>query len=104
MPWSRVTGSARSLRKTMTYRLALLSDIHADLHALQGAFRHIDALGCDGIVCAGDLVDYGLFPDETIQLLISRNIPTIRGNHDRWAASREPGWGGSATADLLSPE
>ena len=79
---------------TMGYRLAILSDIHADLHALQDALRAIDAMRPDAIVCAGDLVDYGLFPDETIALLASRQIPCVRGNHDRWVveAKGRGGW------------
>lgn len=32
-----------------------------------------------------DVLDGGLFPDETIRLLVERRIPTVRGNHDRWA-------------------
>jgi predicted phosphodiesterase len=71
----------------MTYRLAVLSDVHADLYALRDALRQIDAMGCDAIVCAGDTVDYGLFPNETIALLAQRAIPTVRGNHDRWGIS-----------------
>lgn len=66
-------------------RIALFSDVHADLHALHDALSRIDALRCDLIVCAGDLVDYGLFPEETLELLAARKIPCIRGNHDRWA-------------------
>ena len=50
-------------------RIALFSDVHADLHALHDALSRIDALRCDLIVCAGDLVDYGLFPEETLELL-----------------------------------
>ena len=68
----------------MTHRLAILSDVHADVHALEDALRAIDEMKADSIVCAGDLVDYGLFPDETIALLAARNIPCVRGNHDRW--------------------
>ena len=68
-------------------RIAIISDIHADLHALQDALGMIDALGCDRVVCAGDLVDYGLFPEETIALIRERKIPCVRGNHDRWATS-----------------
>ncbi len=34
----------------MAYQLAILSDVHADVHALNDALRHIDALGCDAIV------------------------------------------------------
>lgn len=50
--------------------------------------REIERLGCERVVCAGDLVDYGLFPEETIALLRERGIPCIRGNHDRWAVGR----------------
>jgi putative phosphoesterase len=66
-------------------RLAILSDVHADVHALRDALLQIDRLGCDHLVCAGDIVDYGSFPEETIELLVERRVPTIRGNHDRWA-------------------
>lgn len=79
----------------MSYRLAIFSDIHADLHALQDALRHIDRIGCDEIVCAGDLVDFGLFPEETLGLIIERGIPCVRGNHDRWAVKS-----GAASLDL----
>ena len=65
-----------------------LSDLHADVHVLQDALHTIYQLNCDGIVCAGDVIDYGLFPDEVIGLLIQHNIPTIRGNHDRWALEK----------------
>ncbi len=68
-------------------RVAIISDVHADLHALQDALSMIDALGCDRVVCVGDLVDYGLFPEETILLVRERKIRCVRGNHDRWATS-----------------
>ena len=66
-------------------RLAIITDVHADVHALRDALKQIDKLGVDQIVCAGDVVDYGLHPEETISLLRERKIITIRGNHDRWA-------------------
>jgi putative phosphoesterase len=69
----------------MPYRLAVISDVHADLHALQDALEQIDGIGCDEIVCAGDLMDFGLFPEETLALLMARGVPCIRGNHDRWS-------------------
>lgn len=69
-------------------KLAILSDVHADVEAVRDAFAQIERLGCSRIVCAGDLVDCGRFPEETIALLREREIPCIRGNHDRWALSR----------------
>jgi predicted phosphodiesterase len=65
--------------------IAIISDVHADVHALRDALVQIERLGCSRIVCAGDLVDYGLFPEETIALMVERQIPCVRGNHDRWA-------------------
>ncbi len=77
----------------MTVRIGLVSDIHGDVHALVDAIRHAEALGCTQFLCAGDLVDCGYFADETIALLRERKIPTVRGNHDRWAVSGSPRFG-----------
>ena len=70
-------------------RLAVITDIHADVHALRDAIAQIDRLGVDRILCCGDLVDYGLFPDETLTLLRERRVIAIRGNHDRWALQHD---------------
>jgi predicted phosphodiesterase len=68
-------------------RIAIITDVHADLIALRDALEQIDRLGCEMIVCCGDLIDYGLFPEETITLIRERKILCIRGNHDRWAVA-----------------
>lgn len=73
-------------------RIAFITDVHADVHALREALVQIERLECDQIICAGDLIDYGIFPEETIALLREHKIPCIRGNHDRWAI-------GSGSAD-----
>lgn len=76
-------------------KLAVISDVHADVHALQDALAQIDRLGIEQIVCCGDLVDYGLFPEETLTILRDRKITCVRGNHDRWAVkdgSDMSGW------------
>jgi putative phosphoesterase len=92
----------------MTFRLGILSDVHADLAALQAALDQFDHLGVDQIVCAGDVVDGGDRPEEVITLLRDRAIPTIRGNHDRWALMRhdngEPEHDGDARKLFLSPD
>lgn len=81
-------------------RLAFISDVHADVHALVDALAQAERLGCDAVICAGDLVDYGLFPDETIALLKARAVPCIRGNHDRWrVAERSAADGGYQVTD-----
>jgi putative phosphoesterase len=65
--------------------LAVISDVHADVHALRDALVQIERLGIEQVVCCGDIVDYGLFPEETLEFLRARRVPTVRGNHDRWA-------------------
>src|SRR5690349_2697789 len=75
----------------MPTRLAIISDVHADVHAVRDALAQIERLGCELVVCAGDIVDCGLYPEETIDLLARRKIPCIRGNHDRWAVARDRG-------------
>lgn len=69
-------------------RLAIISDVHADVHALIDAIAQSKKLCCDRILCAGDIVDVGMFPQETIETLIEHKVPTILGNHDRWAIGR----------------
>lgn len=66
-------------------RIAFISDVHGDVHALRDALRSIDEYGAAAVFCCGDLVDYGLFPDETLLLLKARGVLCVRGNHDRWA-------------------
>lgn len=84
------------------FRLAVVSDVHADVHALIDALAAIDRLGCDAIVCCGDIVDYGLFPDETIALLVERGVRAVRGNHDRWAIASGSDHGGGFDLDPAS--
>ena len=81
-------------------RLAVISDIHADAQALRDALVQAERLGCEQILCAGDVVGYGRFPSQTISLLRERDIPCVRGNHDRWAA--DPKMAGSAPGPLTS--
>src|SRR5205823_2984834 len=46
-------------------------------------------MGCERIVCAGDLVDYGKHPEKTLAFLRERRVPCIRDNYDRWALKAE---------------
>lgn len=66
-------------------RLAVFSDIHANLHALQAVLAAIDELGITTLVCCGDVVGYGAYPNECIEIMRQRQIPTLAGNHDHAA-------------------
>jgi putative phosphoesterase len=87
-------------------KLGLISDIHGDPIALELAWSHLIVLGADRIVCAGDLVGYGPFPDRVVDFVRDRRIDSVRGNHDRWALERGPGVrdefrGGTPSAETL---
>lgn len=63
-------------------RIAVISDIHSNLYALSNALDYIDGDNVSTIICLGDLVGYGCHPNETISLIKSRQILTIKGNYD----------------------
>ena len=63
-------------------RIAVITDIHGNLAALQSALARIDELGIQEIYCGGDLVGYGPYPNEVCALIQERQIPTIYGNYD----------------------
>jgi len=69
-------------------RLGIVSDIHANIEALEAAFRAIDADGVDRVICLGDVVGYGASPNETCALVRRRAAHTILGNHDAAVAGR----------------
>ena len=64
-------------------KIALFSDIHANLPALEACFKSIDAQQPDAIYCLGDLVGYNVWPNEVINEIRKRGIPTIAGNYDQ---------------------
>jgi diadenosine tetraphosphatase ApaH/serine/threonine PP2A family protein phosphatase len=63
-------------------KFAVISDVHANLEALEAVLLEVDA---EDVYCLGDLVDYGAQPNEVIQAVRERRIPCVLGNHD-WAA------------------
>jgi putative phosphoesterase len=63
-------------------KIALFSDIHANLPALEAFFADVDQRRPDMLYCLGDLVGYNIWPNEVIQEIRKRNIPTIAGNYD----------------------
>lgn len=63
--------------------LTIFGDIHANLPALEAMFADIEARGLTNLYCLGDLVGYGTFPNEVIDFIRQRNIPTLMGNYDQ---------------------
>lgn len=63
-------------------KIALISDIHANLPALETVLDFLDRKNPDMWICLGDLVGYGAFPSECIDIIRERKIPIVKGNHD----------------------
>jgi putative phosphoesterase len=68
--------------------IAVITDIHGNLPALEAALARIEELGIERVYCGGDLVGYGPHPNEVCALIAERGIPTIYGNYD-YAIGRE---------------
>lgn len=66
----------------MAMRIAIFSDLHGNSAATAATLAAIDAQAPDAIYCLGDLVGYGACPNETIEIIREREIPTIMGNYD----------------------
>lgn len=77
-------------------RIAVLSDIHGNLLALEAVVRSFRARGVDAVVNLGDSVSGPLLPLETAQFLMAEGWPAIAGNHERQLLTQGPGeWGAS---------
>jgi predicted phosphodiesterase len=63
-------------------RIAVISDIHSNLHALEAVLTDIDAEAPDEIWCLGDVVGYGPKPNECVDIVRDRAAVVLVGNHD----------------------
>jgi predicted phosphodiesterase len=63
-------------------RLAVISDIHSNLSALQAVLAHIDRQDVQGIICLGDILGYGPDPVQCVDLVVERCAWSLMGNHD----------------------
>jgi predicted phosphodiesterase len=63
-------------------RIAILSDIHANYHALEAALAAVDDEGVDEIWCLGDTVGYGPRPNRCCSVVSERVALCLAGNHD----------------------
>ncbi|WP_172299466.1 metallophosphoesterase [Pseudoruegeria sp. HB172150] len=71
-------------------RLAVIADIHGNADALTAVLADIDALGNAEIVNLGDHLSSPLAAAETAEILLSRPMTCIRGNHDRYLIEHLP--------------
>jgi len=63
--------------------VAFLSDVHANIHGLRSGYQSAIELGARKLFIAGDLVGRGPNPNEVIDFIREKDIPSIRGNVER---------------------
>jgi diadenosine tetraphosphatase ApaH/serine/threonine PP2A family protein phosphatase len=71
-------------------RVAIISDIHGNLPALEAVLARIENLHVDAIHCLGDIVGYGPFPNECVEIVRVRCTHVIKGNHDSGLIGETP--------------
>ncbi|MEO6337808.1 MAG: metallophosphoesterase family protein [Verrucomicrobiota bacterium] len=71
-------------------RYALISDIHANLPALQAVLQDIQVQRCTNVACLGDIVGYNTQPKECVDIIRGMRIPCVKGNHDEYCSGLRP--------------
>jgi diadenosine tetraphosphatase ApaH/serine/threonine PP2A family protein phosphatase len=71
-------------------RYAILSDIHANLEALEAILADARALSCTQFICLGDVVGYNADPGACVARIRELNCPVVKGNHDEQASTAFP--------------
>ena len=69
--------------------LGVFGDIHGNFEALTSIYDRLIRLGCQRIVCLGDIVGYGASPGECIDFLKEKGISCVKGNHDFFTLDHE---------------
>ncbi len=63
-------------------KIAVISDIHGNLEAFREVLADIDSAGAGPVLCLGDCVGYGADPEQVANLVRSRQVRTVMGNHE----------------------
>lgn len=70
-------------------RFAVIADIHSNVDALEAVLRDIADQGVENVVNLGDHLSGPMAARETAELLLSKDMPSILGNHDRWLLEKK---------------
>jgi putative phosphoesterase len=75
-------NARRKVLSNPNIKIALISDVHANLQALETVLDDADLRGADLVINAGDIVGFGPCPNEAIELLCEKNVVSVLGNFD----------------------
>lgn len=72
-------------------KLGIITDIHNNLIALKTVMKELQKFKCDKIICCGDIIGIGPYPEETVQYLMQiPNLIAVRGNHEKYMLDKMP--------------
>lgn len=64
-------------------KIGIITDVHNNVVALEQVLQRLESENCDYIVCCGDIIGIGPYPEQTVQRMMKiPNLITVRGNHD----------------------
>ena len=69
-------------------RIAVISDVHANLEALKAVLQDIEERGINHIYCLGDNIAKGVHANECLELLVKKCEVMIQGNCDEYFSNR----------------
>lgn len=69
-------------------RYGVIGDVHGNLPALEASLAALSREGVDAVLCLGDLVGYGPFPNECVARIAALGAHVVAGNHDLMAVGR----------------
>ena len=82
-------------------KYAVISDIHANLPALEAVLADSRTCKCTHYACAGDIVGYGRQPRECVKLVREMGMPCVKGNHDEYCSCETEMDGFTPSAAML---
>lgn len=72
-------------------KIGIITDVHNNLIALKVIIAQFNQRKCDKIICCGDIIGIGPYPEQTVQYMMKiPNLSAVRGNHDRYLIEGMP--------------
>jgi predicted phosphodiesterase len=81
-------------------RIAILSDLHANLEATEAVLADARKRDCTDYICLGDVVGYNANPRECVEIVQKLECPIVKGNHDEQASLGESSRDFNALAEM----
>jgi len=78
-------------KKEIDMKIGIVTDIHNNLIALNTVLEYFAQQNCDKVVCCGDIIGIGPYPEETVQrVMMVENLIAVRGNHEGYLIDGMP--------------